>query len=108
MAGEVSLCVISGAGSRSDGGQKKETTLLPRPTSPASSSISTDDPGEYSGENEIDDLLYGKDDVKGISDFICKQDLVAVDDYMKMRREKQASLAHCFPFFELISFCKLF
>lgn len=88
MAGEVSLSVISGAGSRSVRVQKKETTLLPRPTSPAGSSTITDDPGEYSGENEIDDLLYGKDDVEGISDFICKQDLVAVDDYMKMRRER--------------------
>ncbi|KAL6131841.1 hypothetical protein ACLB2K_070214 [Fragaria x ananassa] len=108
MAGEVSLSVISGAGSRSGGVQKKETTLLPRPTSPSGSSTITDDPEEYSGENEIDDLLYGKDDVEGISDFICKQDLVAVDDCMKMRRERQASLAHCFPFWELFSFCKLF
>ncbi|KAL6123375.1 hypothetical protein ACLB2K_075897 [Fragaria x ananassa] len=85
-------------------GDRRKKWLCCRPTSPAGSSTSTDDPGEYSGENEIDDLLYGKDDVKGISDFICKQDLVAVDDYMKIRRERQASLAHCFPFLELISF----
>ena len=107
MAGEVSLCRINDADSRSGVGAKKET-WLPWPTS-----TSTEDHGgEYSRETEVqnknEDMLYGKDDAKGISDFICKQDLVAVETYMRRKRERQASLADCFHFLKLISFCKLF